>query len=145
MRYELRVLVGLLIAHRGWSKVYTALAVKSPPSKNVRNYNGFSASGSNILQKTTVFLPPTIRRVKTGRITLVVAPLLQTIYKNNGIAMVLVVLTRAGCIICFTWCEAWDQLNRFAHGWLLPAFNCCLLYTSPSPRDQRGSRMPSSA
>ena len=24
-------------------------------------------------------------------------------------------------------------------------FNPCLLYTSPSPRDQRGSRMPSSA
>ena len=24
-------------------------------------------------------------------------------------------------------------------------FNNCLLYTSPSPRDQRGSRMPSSA
>ena len=23
--------------------------------------------------------------------------------------------------------------------------NSCLLYTSPSPRDQRGSRMPSSA
>ena len=22
---------------------------------------------------------------------------------------------------------------------------CCLLYTSPSPRDQRGARMPSSA
>ena len=28
-------------------------------------------------------------------------------------------------------------------GILLPT--CCLLYTSPSPRDQRGSRMPSSA
>ena len=27
------------------------------------------------------------------------------------------------------------------HQWLLP----CLLYTSPRPRDQRGSRMPSSA
>ena len=26
-----------------------------------------------------------------------------------------------------------------------PVFNTCLLYTSPSPRDQRGSRMPSSA
>ena len=26
-----------------------------------------------------------------------------------------------------------------------PANNVCLLYTSPSPRDQRGSRMPSSA
>ena len=25
------------------------------------------------------------------------------------------------------------------------AFEFCLLYTSPSPRDQRGSRMPSSA
>ena len=27
----------------------------------------------------------------------------------------------------------------------LEALNDCLLYTSPSPRDQRGSRMPSSA
>ena len=25
------------------------------------------------------------------------------------------------------------------------SFDVCLLYTSPSPRDQRGSRMPSSA
>ena len=25
------------------------------------------------------------------------------------------------------------------------AYSACLLYTSPSPRDQRGSRMPSSA
>ena len=29
-----------------------------------------------------------------------------------------------------------DRINLFAD---------CLLYTSPSPRDQRGSRMPSSA
>ena len=28
---------------------------------------------------------------------------------------------------------------------LKPASVVCLLYTSPSPRDQRGSRMPSSA
>ena len=27
----------------------------------------------------------------------------------------------------------------------MPLHNVCLLYTSPSPRDQRGSRMPSSA
>ena len=27
----------------------------------------------------------------------------------------------------------------------LNSYGCCLLYTSPSPRDQRGSRMPSSA
>ena len=28
---------------------------------------------------------------------------------------------------------------------LVPSIKTCLLYTSPSPRDQRGSRMPSSA
>ena len=30
-------------------------------------------------------------------------------------------------------------------GELAVLYNVCLLYTSPSPRDQRGSRMPSSA
>ena len=30
-------------------------------------------------------------------------------------------------------------------GWENKLNNFCLLYTSPSPRDQRGSRMPSSA
>ena len=29
--------------------------------------------------------------------------------------------------------------------YLIALFKVCLLYTSPSPRDQRGSRMPSSA
>ena len=29
--------------------------------------------------------------------------------------------------------------------WLVDEDKPCLLYTSPSPRDQRGSRMPSSA
>ena len=28
---------------------------------------------------------------------------------------------------------------------IVDSSSCCLLYTSPSPRDQRGSRMPSSA
>ena len=32
------------------------------------------------------------------------------------------------------------EFNRSMDG-----YKCCLLYTSPSPRDQRGSRMPSSA
>ena len=34
-------------------------------------------------------------------------------------------------------------LNTIAH--TVGALGVCLLYTSPSPRDQRGSRMPSSA
>ena len=33
----------------------------------------------------------------------------------------------------------------FTTGQVIPGIWCCLLYTSPSPRDQRGSRMPSSA
>ena len=39
-------------------------------------------------------------------------------------------------------------LSRFEDIWSAVAsgdFSHCLLYTSPSPRDQRGSRMPSSA
>ena len=34
--------------------------------------------------------------------------------------------------------HVYDNLNN-------GVYRCCLLYTSPSPRDQRGSRMPSSA
>ena len=38
------------------------------------------------------------------------------------------------------WNFTWDDLYaQFPYDW------DCLLYTSPSPRDQRGSRMPSSA
>ena len=38
----------------------------------------------------------------------------------------------------FGWGDPYDKSNPYAN-------NLCLLYTSPSPRDQRGSRMPSSA
>ena len=40
-----------------------------------------------------------------------------------------------------------DQGNPVFKMWFLPRdqWEICLLYTSPSPRDQRGSRMPSSA
>ena len=34
--------------------------------------------------------------------------------------------------------KVWESLDECLN-------NICLLYTSPSPRDQRGSRMPSSA
>ena len=40
------------------------------------------------------------------------------------------------------WASA--QIQRFSIG-LLAMFIICLLYTSPSPRDMRRSRMPSSA
>ena len=35
--------------------------------------------------------------------------------------------------------------SRYARGYARGYAHGCLLYTSPSPRDQRGSRMPSSA
>ena len=37
------------------------------------------------------------------------------------------------------------KLRYIFAGTTLTKKECCLLYTSPSPRDQRGSRMPSSA
>ena len=37
------------------------------------------------------------------------------------------------------------ELSRMAKNSETEHTNFCLLYTSPSPRDQRGSRMPSSA
>ena len=37
------------------------------------------------------------------------------------------------------------KVNRILSAELAAMNNNCLLYTSPSPRDQRGSRMPSSA
>ena len=42
---------------------------------------------------------------------------------------------------------AYPQLGRKSADAIYLVFtrNACLLYTSPSPRDQRGSRMPSSA
>ena len=44
--------------------------------------------------------------------------------------------------------DVWDQYKLIVIGFsvvMLGALYICLLYTSPSPRDQRGSRMPSSA
>ena len=40
--------------------------------------------------------------------------------------------------------KAFSQLEGLAKQ-ARQAYDACLLYTSPSPRDQRGSRMPSSA
>ena len=61
--------------------------------------------------------------------------------KREGDAARAVELLRDGT---YDWGEAVKPRDRkyisaVAH------FNDCLLYTSPSPRDQRGSRMPSSA
>ena len=37
------------------------------------------------------------------------------------------------------------ESNDGGKSWEKRSLDICLLYTSPSPRDQRGSRMPSSA
>ena len=41
--------------------------------------------------------------------------------------------------------NAVDNYNQTPLNYAAVKGNVCLLYTSPSPRDQRGSRMPSSA
>ena len=45
-------------------------------------------------------------------------------------------------ILVVAWTNVTDALFESEEGTL---YSLCLLYTSPSPRDQRGSRMPSSA
>ena len=45
-----------------------------------------------------------------------------------------------GCFRSFEW-----NAKKIVRQWVFPNTITCLLYTSPSPRDQRGSRMPSSA
>ena len=40
--------------------------------------------------------------------------------------------------------DIWNQVQVYS-GQQVAHYTACLLYTSPSPRDQRGSRMPSSA
>ena len=42
------------------------------------------------------------------------------------------------------WMDATDETNYTA-AMLFPRYRTCLLYTSPSPRDEKVSRMPSSA
>ena len=40
---------------------------------------------------------------------------------------------------------SWREMDRISQGMIDGCANYCLLYTSPSPRDKRQSRMPSSA
>ena len=56
-------------------------------------------------------------------------------YLTESVA--LIDLTARGCLAVLG-----DDRVKFINGQVT---NDCLLYTSPSPRDQRGSRMPSSA
>ena len=44
-----------------------------------------------------------------------------------------------------SWFMTYAQATFAVTGLSIPGVETCLLYTSPSPRDQRGSRMPSSA
>ena len=43
------------------------------------------------------------------------------------------------------WIDALETVNDYGFTLVGDGNTTCLLYTSPSPRDQRGSRMPSSA
>ena len=48
-------------------------------------------------------------------------------------------------ILMLEGCLAMDEASPLVAAAVPALFGVCLLYTSPSPRDQRGSRMPSSA
>ena len=48
-------------------------------------------------------------------------------------------------LLCRCFCEKNDEVIYTEHGFLMYKLSACLLYTSPSPRDPKTSRMPSSA
>ena len=53
------------------------------------------------------------------------------------------IVPRSRCPECGTAIKAWQNIPVVSY--LLLGAQCCLLYTSPSPRDRQKSRMPSSA
>ena len=65
------------------------------------------------------------------------------------VSIKIITLPATGTLLCpdDSACEANDvvALGDLSDLEYTTASNSCLLYTSPSPRDQRGSRMPSSA
>ena len=76
------------------------------------------------------------------------------ILEKNGDAAVRYELKAGGCggIIAEWGTEPHHEPEQGEQTWpltngvfVMDEFTNCLLYTSPSPRDQRGSRMPSSA
>ena len=62
------------------------------------------------------------------------------IYRNNGVVIILSLYVD-DLLLVGTDIQVIESIKQK----LMKRFKICLLYTSPSPRDQRGSRMPSSA
>ena len=77
---------------------------------------------------------PNVKPERVGQATLVDPPaLLWAATKFNWYNNPIHATFKSGILY-----EGWGKVND-------KVFHSCLLYTSPSPRDQRGSRMPSSA
>ena len=91
-------------------------------------YPGMSATGEinldgqNILDKS---VDVNLLRARVGMVFQKPTPFPMSIYDNVAFGV-----------------RLYESLSRAE---LDERVECCLLYTSPSPRDQRGSRMPSSA
>ena len=85
--------------------------------------------------------PP--EHIALGSITLCVAK--KQSGKTRFITNLLYQLKQAGCMDRIFWISDTASSNKKMLANLDIRPEDCLLYTSPSPRDQRGSRMPSSA
>ena len=82
-----------------------------------------------------------------------------TIVRSHWRALLILLMLGAAPWILLDYLLLWPLMHygsgdpsRWACSWLMllmvvsqAQYGTCLLYTSPSPRDQRGSRMPSSA
>ena len=77
-----------------------------------------------------LFVGPSFKKIEfRQRLTL-------SLLRLGVLCLAFLAVLRPGCV---------DKVEQNQAGVLIVSMDICLLYTSPSPRDQRGSRMPSSA
>ena len=111
--------------------------------------NAFDSSGRNSIENEMFQFTQQLIRIRkaflalsSGEMTHYPVDWEQDIYlyfKTLGAEKILVILNGLSKKQDCHFLDIRHQLADFT------SFKCCLLYTSPSPRDQRGSRMPSSA
>ena len=112
-----------------------------------RNSQGDKASGTlrGITRRSVsleVYNPHSVAQLSEMLSDLTVRREGRVVYQGSAVVTTLI-NTGIYLVMSATLTDPWKDLTNLGHD--STQIKACLLYTSPSPRDQRGSRMPSSA